>query len=108
MTGRNRFADLLGDEAPQAPDAPTPQPAPAPVAPAPAAGPREEERTLSARVPDSIFREFQRHSMDAELELGVRKVTKEVGLEALVRLLRDPEVRAAWQREVLAVRARER
>lgn len=108
MTGRNRFADVLGDETPRTPETPAPQPAPAAPLPTPAPGPREEERTLSARVPDSIFREFQRHSTDAELELGVRKVTKEVGLEALVRLLRDPEVRAAWQREVLAVRARER
>ncbi len=108
MTGRNRFADVLGDAVPQAQDSQAPQPAPAAPLPTPEPVPREEERTLSARVPDSIFREFQRHSTDAELTLGVRKVTKEVGLEALVRLLRDPEVRAAWQREVLAVRARER
>lgn len=68
----------------------------------------EDQRTLGARVPDSIFREFGKQRTQAEMDLGIRKVTTEVGLEAMVRLLRDPKIRAAWQREVLDVRSRDR
>lgn len=107
MTGRNRFAAVLGDE-PAMPDPEPAMPAPVPAMPARPPVPREEERTLSARVPDSIFREFARRRTDAEEHLGVRRVTGEVGMEALVRLLRDPAILAAWHAEVQAVRGQER
>lgn len=58
----------------------------------------EPSRMLGGRVPDSVFRRFSRLKEDAELELGVRKITNEQGLEAMVRALEDPEVRAAWFR----------
>ncbi|WP_155300935.1 hypothetical protein [Deinococcus kurensis] len=56
-----------------------------------------------------MFSEFQGYKDELQTQRRLRrKVTADQGIEALVRLLRDPEVRAAWQREVLAVRARER
>ncbi|MBZ9753204.1 hypothetical protein K7W42_20415 [Deinococcus sp. HMF7604] len=60
----------------------------------------EDLRTLGARVPDGIFREFSRRKSEAEDELGLRKVTTEAGLEALVRALRHPAVRQAWHGEL--------
>lgn len=83
---------------------------PAPVATPPAPAPAETEvrtqvvRMLGGRVPDSIFREFNGRKEGAELALGVRKVTNEQSIEALVRALRDPAVLEAWHREVRAVR----
>lgn len=99
--GRNRFAETpLVDEPGGTPDAR--------ATPAAETGQgkkrlKEAERTLSGRVPNSIFREFSRHRSDAEDVLEVQKVTVEQGLEALVRILRRPEVRSAWQEEVQAV-----
>lgn len=93
----NRFAGLSGD-------APAPT---EPVKPEPAAAAKAEkptDRTLGGRVPDALFREFTRRKADAEEALGVRKVTTEQGLEALVRLLRQEDLRAAWLAEVQAVR----
>lgn len=108
MTG-NKFAALAGQlQQPQEggeekPTPPDPQPAPPKPAEAPPA-PAEDVRMLGARVPDSIFREFSRQKSQAEEDLRVRKVTTEVGLEALVRALRRPEVWAAWLEEVQQVR----
>ncbi|WP_104992696.1 hypothetical protein [Deinococcus sp. NW-56] len=105
MSKPNKFADLVAaTQQPQAPEpAPasrTPAPAPAPVdAPVP-----EEMRMLGGRVPDSIFREFQRQKMDAETHLRVRRVTTEDALEALVRMLRDPETQAQWHQMLGEVR----
>ncbi|MCD0155959.1 hypothetical protein [Deinococcus sp. 6GRE01] len=78
--------------------------------PEPAEQPGEEyPRMLGGRVPSSVFSEFQGYKDELQAAHRLRrKVTTDQGVEALVRLLRDPEVRAAWQREVLAVRARER
>lgn len=68
------------------------------------AQPAEDIRMLGARVPDSIFREFQRDKSRAEEEAGVRKITTEQGLEALVRALRQPAVWAVWQDELSKMR----
>lgn len=68
-------------------------------------GRMEPVRMLGGRVPDSVFRQFSRLKETAELQLGVRKVTNEQGLEAMVRALEtDPEARAAWFRALQAVR----
>lgn len=64
----------------------------------------EPVRMLGGRVPDSVFRRFSRLKEDAELHLGVRKVTNEQGIEALVRALDDPDARAAWYRALQDVR----
>lgn len=106
MTGRFGSA-LKKREQRQAeePDPQTPEPTPS------ADGPGEAEypRMLGGRVPSSVFSEFQGYKDELQTQHRLRrKVTADQGIEALVRLLRDPEVRAAWQREVLAVRARER
>lgn len=82
---------------------------PEPTPPAGQPGEAEYPRMLGGRVPSGVFSEFQGYKDELQAQHRLRrKVTTDQGIEALVRLLRDPEVRAAWQREVLAVRARER
>ncbi|WP_161884197.1 hypothetical protein [Deinococcus alpinitundrae] len=66
--------------------------------------PAETVRMLGGRVPDSIFREFNRQKVVAEEELGVRKITTEEGLEALVRLLRNAEFRGQWLQTLQEIR----
>ena len=66
--------------------------------------PPEAVRMLGGRVPDSIFREFNRQKVVAEEELSVRKITTEEGLEALVWTLRQPEVRKEWLQALQEVR----
>ena len=63
---------------------------------------------LGGRVPDRIFREFQRQKMAAEETMGVRKITTEEGLEALVRMLRDPELLTSWIETLRVVRQERR
>lgn len=105
MSKPNKFAGLVSATAQPQPSAP----APAVQTPAPAAAPMaapvpEEMRMLGGRVPDSIFREFQRQKTDAETHLRVRRVTTEDALEALVRMLREPEFQAQWHQVLSEVR----
>ncbi|MGY2897303.1 hypothetical protein [Deinococcus sp. UYEF24] len=65
-------------------------------------------RMLGGRVPDPIFREFTYLKLSAEPELQVKRVTTEEALEAIVRALRDPEVRARWLEELRDVRRERR
>jgi len=65
-------------------------------------------RMLGGRVPDPIFREFTYLKLSAEPELQVKRVTTEEALEAMVRALRDPEVRARWLEELRDVRRERR
>lgn len=102
---------------PEAEPVPTPAPAPvapapvvaAPVAPAPQppapAAQAEPTRMLAGRLPNSMFQELQRRKLDAEATLGLRsRVTTEEALEALLRLLRTPELETAWQAQLMEVR----
>jgi hypothetical protein len=84
---------------------PEPEVKEAPVAPA--AQP-QVVRMLGGRVPDPIFREFTYLKLSAEPELQVKRVTTEEALEAMVRALRDPEVRARWLEELRDVRRERR
>lgn len=105
MTGRFGSALQKREQVKAAEDPQTPEPTP----PAEDAGEAEYPRMLGGRVPSGVFSEFQGYKEELQASARLRrKVTTDQGIEALVRLLRDPEVRAAWQREVLAVRARER
>lgn len=61
-------------------------------------------RMLGGRVPDPIFREFTYLKLGAEPDLQVKRITTEEALEAMVRALRDPEVRAHWLDELREVR----
>ena len=74
--------------------------------PVPASTAGEPVRMLGGRVPDSIFREFQYAKLEAEDVTKVRRVTTEEAVEAMVRLLRDPEVKAKWMDEVAEIRQR--
>lgn len=65
-------------------------------------------RMLGGRVPDPIFREFTYLKLSAEPELQVKRVTTEEALEAMVRALRDPEVRSRWLDELRDVRRERR
>ena len=65
--------------------------------------PPGEVRKLGARLPLEIAREFDRQKLDAEEFARLRRVTTEAGLEVLVRLMRDPELRSAWHRELVKV-----
>lgn len=107
MSKPSKFAKAVTPIQPQEQAAPTPA-APVTSPPAPALAEAEVRtqvvRMLGGRVPDSIFREFNGRKEGAELALGVRKVTNEQSIEALVRALRDPAVLEAWHREVRAVR----
>lgn len=106
MSKPSKFARAVTPIQPQEQPTPTPAPTASPPAPAPAEAEVRTQvvRMLGGRVPDSIFREFNGRKEEAELALGVRKVTNEQGIEALVRALRDPAVLEAWHREVRAVR----
>ncbi|WP_407543636.1 hypothetical protein Q0M94_27465 (plasmid) [Deinococcus radiomollis] len=66
------------------------------------------DRMLGGRVPDPIFREFTYLKLSAEPELQVKRVTTEEALEAMVRALRDPEVRSRWLDELRDVRRERR
>lgn len=85
------------------------QPAPAQAAPVqPAAAPPVSRtpadlKALGGRIPLEVFQEFSQHKLDAERAVRLRRVTTEVGLEALVRLLRDPATLEAWHRELVVV-----
>jgi hypothetical protein len=68
----------------------------------------EAVRMLGGRVPDPIFREFTFAKLSAESDLHVRKITTEEGLEAMVRALRDSEVREKWLAELQEVRKERR
>lgn len=61
-------------------------------------------RMLGGRVPDPIFREFTYLKLGAEPDLQVKRITTEEALEAMVRALRDPEVRNRWLDELREVR----
>jgi hypothetical protein len=89
MTKPNKFAGLVAATQSQ------PQPVAAPTAPA-AAPSSLPDRMLGGRVPDSIFREFQKQKMAAEESLGVRRVTTEEALEAFVRMIRTPDGYRQW------------
>lgn len=65
-------------------------------------------RMLGGRVPDPIFREFTYLKLGAEPDLQVKRITTEEALEAMVRALRDPEVRARWLEELREVRRERR
>ncbi|GAA4012397.1 hypothetical protein GCM10022631_25230 [Deinococcus rubellus] len=96
MTRPNRFAALTEgggvEERPEPLGERTERPLP------------ETVRMLGGRVPDSIFREFNRQKVVAEEELSVRKITTEEGLEALVRLLRNAEFRTQWLQTLQEIR----
>ena len=77
------------------------------AAPAPAAQ-TQVIRMLGGRVPDPIFREFTYLKMGAEPDLQVKRITTEEALEAMVRALRDPEVRTRWLQELREVRRERR
>lgn len=70
------------------------------VAADPAPRPPPDLKKLTARIPLDVFHEFAQHRLDAERAAQLRRVTTEAGVEGLVRLLRDPEIRAAWHREL--------
>ena len=97
----NKFAGLTSrkttDPEPEAKEAITPQPVQSQVI-----------RMLGGRVPDPIFREFTYLKLGAEPDLQVRRITTEEALEAMVRALRDPEVRARWLEELREVRKERR
>ena len=61
------------------------------------------QQFVTARIPLDVFHEFAQHRLDAERAAQLRRVTTEVSVEALVRLLRDPEIRSAWHRELVKV-----
>lgn len=65
-------------------------------------------RMLGGRVPDPIFREFTYLKLGAEPDLQVKRITTEEALEAMVRALRDPEVRTRWLEELRDVRRERR
>jgi hypothetical protein len=104
MTKPNKFAGLVAatQSQPQPVAAPEPEPVPElqiqkPRPTAPAAAPSSlPDRMLGGRVPDSIFREFQKQKMAAEESLGVRRVTTEEALEAFVRMIRTPDGYRQW------------
>ena len=97
----NKFAGLTSrkttDSEPEAKEAITPQPVQSQVI-----------RMLGGRVPDPIFREFTYLKLGAEPDLQVKRITTEEALEAMVRALRDPEVRAHWLEELRKVRKERR
>lgn len=97
----NKFAGLTSrkttDSGPEAKEAITPQPVQAQVI-----------RMLGGRVPDPIFREFTYLKLGAEPDLQVKRITTEEALEAMVRALRDPEVRTRWLEELRKVRKERR
>ena len=97
----NKFAGLTSrkttDPEPEAKEAITPQPVQSQVI-----------RMLGGRVPDPIFREFTYLKLGAEPDLQVRRITTEEALEAMVRALRNPEVRARWLEELREVRKERR
>jgi hypothetical protein len=99
----NKFAGLTARKA--APSEPEPSETPAAPAPAPQS---QVVRMLGGRVPDPIFREFTYLKLGAEPDLQVKRITTEEALEAMVRALRDPEVRAHWLEELREVRRSKR
>ena len=97
----NKFAGLTSRKAaesePETKEAITPQPVQSQVI-----------RMLGGRVPDPIFREFTYLKLGAEPDLQVKRITTEEALEAMVRALRDPEVRTRWLEELRKVRKERR
>lgn len=93
----NKFADLAKSNLEREQE-PTPEPTPTPVMD------RGNTRMLGGRVPDPIFSEFAQAKLDAERATKLRRVTTEEGVEAFVRLLRDPRIRALWEAELREVR----
>ncbi|TSA82160.1 hypothetical protein FNU79_14175 [Deinococcus detaillensis] len=96
MTRPNRFAALTESSGAEERAEPLEERAERPLS--------ETVRMLGGRVPDSIFREFNRQKVVAEEELGVRKITTEEGLEALVRLLRNAEFKSQWLQALQEIR----
>lgn len=105
MTKPNKFAGLVAATQSQ----PVAVPEPEPISerqiqtPPPPVTVTLTERMLGGRVPDAVFREFQKQKMAAEESLGVRRVTTEEALEAFVRLLRRPEGYRQWVAAVAEV-----
>ncbi len=98
----NKFAGLTARKATPA-EAEPKEMSVAPEIPAPSAQ-QQVVRMLGGRVPDPIFREFTYLKLGAEPDLQVKRITTEEALEAMVRALRDPEVRARWLDELRIVR----
>ncbi|KQR33146.1 hypothetical protein [Deinococcus sp. Leaf326] len=119
MSKPNKFAALTSlttspVAAPEVAQVPEPVAAPEPVdTPAPASIPLgtapELTRMLAGRVPDSIFDEFQDQKRGVGRAMGVRRsITNEEGLEAFVRMLRQPAMMQAWQMQLAQVRQERR
>ncbi len=59
----------------------------------------EVQVLLSARVPASLKLEFEGAMLDARRQ-GLRRAEMQMGISALVRMLRDPDLKARWIEEL--------
>lgn len=93
MTRKDRFADMLEKGANITPESEQVEVTPR--------RPAREKRMFGSRVDAALFDEFEFALLEVKRERGLRRATKEAGLEALLSLLDNPDFRKEWAERVV-------